>query len=293
MAERFDEQRGRLRAVAYQILGSGGEADDAVQEAWLRLARTAPGEVDNLPAWLRTVVTRICLDMLRSRAARREDLMTELPDAFSPGSGPGSGRTPGGAPEEQALLADSVSQALLVVLSTLDPAERIAFVLHDSFGVPFAEIAPIVGRTPETTKKLASRARQKVRGTPAVPAARLTEHRRVVAAFLAAARDGDLDGVLAVLAPDVVRRSDAAALRPGVPAVLRGARAVAEGTVRNTGRARIADLALVNGDVGAVVVTRGRPWIVLAFTIEDGLITAYDVIADPVRLQDLSLAVLD
>ncbi|HEY1701812.1 MAG TPA: sigma-70 family RNA polymerase sigma factor [Trebonia sp.] len=299
LAACFDEQRGRLGALAYRMLGSSGEAEDAVQEAWLRLARTAPGEVDNLPAWLRTVVTRICLDLLRSRAARREELTAELPDGFRPGPGadggpaPDGGLAPDGAPEEQALLADAVSQALLVVLDTLEPAERIAFVLHDSFGVPFAEIAPIIGRTPETTKKLASRARQKVRGTPAIPAARLAEHRRVVAAFLAAARDGDLAGVLNVLAPDVVRRSDAAALRPGVPAVVRRARAVAEGTVRNVGRARIAELALVNGDVGAIVVTRGRPWIVLAFTIDDGLITEYDVIADPARLRDLSLAVLD
>jgi RNA polymerase sigma-70 factor (ECF subfamily) len=308
LAARFDEQRGRLGALAYRMLGSSGEAEDAVQEAWLRLARTAPGEVDNLPAWLRTVVTRICLDLLRSRAARREELTAELPDGFRPGpvgfrpvgfrpgagSGPApdDGPAPDNAPEEQALLADAVSQALLVVLGTLEPAERIAFVLHDSFGVPFAEIAPIVERTPETTKKLASRARQKVRGTPSVPAARLAEHRRVVAAFLAAARDGDLAGVLNALAPDVVRRSDAAALRPGVPAVIRGARAVAEGTVRNVGRARIAEVALVNGDVGAIVVTRGRPWIVLAFTIDSGLITEYDVIADPARLRDLSLAVL-
>jgi RNA polymerase sigma-70 factor (ECF subfamily) len=304
LAARFDEQRGRLSALAYRMLGSFGEAEDAVQEAWLRLARTAPGEVDNLPAWLRTVVTRICLDLLRTRAARREELTAELPDGFRPGPrgfGPGSGGgaapdgglAADGAPEEQALLADAVSQALLVVLDTLEPAERIAFVLHDSFGVPFAEIAPMLERTPETTKKLASRARHKVRGTPSVPAARLAEHRRVVAAFLAAARDGDLAGVLSVLAPDVVRRSDAAALRPGVPGVVRGARAVAEGTVRNVGRARIAELALVNGDVGAIVVTRGRPWIVLAFTIDDGLIAEYDVIADPARLQDLSLAVLD
>jgi RNA polymerase sigma-70 factor (ECF subfamily) len=305
LAERFDAQRAMLRAVAYRMLGSAAEAEDAVQETWLRLARTAPGEVDNLPAWLRTVATRVCLDMLRSRAARREDLAAELTDGFMSGSASGGGftrggLTPGGGPvaagtpepEEQALLADAVSRALLVVLDTLEPAERIAFVLHDMFGVPFGEIAPIVERTPDTTKKLASRARHKVRGTPAVPAERLAEQRRVVSAFLAAARNGDLAGVLNVLAPDVVRRSDAAALRPGTPAVARGARSMAEGTVRNVGRARLAELALVDGEAGAVVVTRGRLWIVLTFTVEDGLITEYEVIADPRRLSRLSLAIL-
>lgn len=313
LAERFDEQRGRLSAVAYRMLGSAGEAEDAVQEAWLRLARTEPAEVDNLPAWLRTVVTRICLDMLRSRAARREELTGELADGFTFSSGPASGRgfasrggftpsgglTPsggfasGGAPEEQALLADAVSRALLVVLDTLEPDERIAFVLHDMFGVPFGQIAPIVERTPATTKKLASRARQKVRGTPAVPAAQLARQRRVVSAFLAAAREGDLAGVLNVLAPDVVRRADAAALPPGAAAVVRGPRAVAEGTLRLAARARLAELALVDGEVGAVVVTRGRLWIALAFTVEDGKIAEYDVISDPARLRRLSLAILD
>ncbi|MBO0801619.1 MAG: sigma-70 family RNA polymerase sigma factor [Nocardiopsaceae bacterium] len=305
LAERFDEQRGGLHAIAYRMLGSSVEAEDAVQEAWLRLARACPGDIENLLGWLRTVVTRICLDMLRSRAARREDLPGELPDGYATGSGhgaggvgvpdglPGSGGPGGGAPEEQAVLADAVSRALLVVLDTLEPAERVAFVLHDMFGVPFGQIAPIVERTPAATKKLASRARQKVRGTPAVPAERLAQQRRVVSAFLAAARDGDLAGVLNVLAPDVVRRSDPAALRPGGAAVVRGARNVAEGTVRNMARARLAELALIDGEVGAIVVTRGRPWIALTFTVEDGAITSYDVIADPVRLRNLSLAVVD
>jgi RNA polymerase sigma-70 factor (ECF subfamily) len=190
------------------------------------------------------------------------------------------------------MLADAVSRALLVVLDTLEPAERIAFVLHDMFGVPFGEIAPIVERTPETTKKLASRARQKVRGTPAVPAERLAEQRRIVSAFLAAARDGDIDGVLDVLAPDVVRRADTTALQPGTPAVVRGARAVAEGTARNAARSRLAELALVNGEAGAVVVIGGRLWIAIAFAVENGKIAAYDVISDPARLRRLSLATL-
>jgi RNA polymerase sigma-70 factor (ECF subfamily) len=306
LAERFDEQRGKLSAVAYRMLGSAGEAEDAVQEAWLRLARTELAEVDNLPAWLRTVVTRICLDMLRSRAARREELTGELADGFTfssgsaPGRGsasgngftPGGGFASGGAPEEQALLADAVSRALLVVLDTLEPDERIAFVLHDMFGVPFGQIAPIVERTPATTKKLASRARQKVRGTPAVPAAQLARQRRVVSAFLAAAREGDLAAVLNVLAPDVVRRADAAALPPGAAAVVRGAQAVAEGTVLLAARSRLAELALVNGEVGVIVVTGGRLRIAITFTVEDGKIAEYDVIADPARLRRLSLAIL-
>ena len=287
LAERFEEQRGQLLAVAYRMLGSPSEAEDAVQEAWPRLARIDTAEVDNLPAWLRTVVTRICLDMLRSRAARREDLTGALPDGATP-----AGRRPASAPDEQVVLADSVSRALLVVLDTLDPAERIAFVLHDMFGVPFGQIAPIVERTPATTKKLASRARQKVRGTPAVPAAQLAEQRDIVLAFLKAARNGDLPGVLNVLAPDVVRRADAAALPPGAAAVVRGAQAVAEGTMRLAARARLAELALVDGEVGAVVIIGGRLWIALTFTIEDGKIAGYSVIADPARLRNLSLAVL-
>jgi RNA polymerase sigma factor (sigma-70 family) len=279
LAERFEQQRGQLRSIAYRLLGSAAEADDAVQETWLRLARMGPGEVDSLAAWLRTVVTRICLDMLRSRKSRREDLAERVGDA---------GR--GNPPEEEAVLADSVSRALLVVLDTLTPAERIAFVLHEMFAVPFGEIGPIVGRTPGAAKKLASRARQKVRGAPAVPAADLARHRRVVAAFLEAARAGNLDGVLAVLAPDVVRRADAAALPPGVAAEVRGARAVAEGTVLLAARSALAELALVNGDAGVVVAPEGRLALALTFVIEGERITSYDVIADPERLRELDLA---
>jgi RNA polymerase sigma-70 factor (ECF subfamily) len=288
LAERFEVHRGRLRAVAYRMLGSLGEAEDAVQETWLRLARTCDGEVENLPAWLRTVVSRICLDMLRSRASRREDLFGEQ-------GVPGEAAADGGAfgPEEEALLADSVGLALLVVLDRLSPAERVAFVLHDSFAVPFEDIAPIVGRSAVTTKKLASRARHKVRGISAPPPAELDGHRRVVEAFLAAARGGDLEGLLAALAPDVVRRADAAALPPGGAPELRGARAVAEQTVLLRGRARFAEVALVDGSVGAVVAPCGRLRLALKVTVEDGRITSYEAIADPARLGGLSLAVLD
>ena len=284
LAERFEAQRGRLRAVAYRMLGSLGEAEDAVQETWLRLARTDADEVENLPGWLRTVISRICLDMLRARASRRED-----PEPVSDEVGAGGGAS---GPEEEALLADSVGLALLVVLDRLSPAERVAFVLHDSFGVPFEQIGPVVGRSTVTTKKLASRARHKVRGTSAPPA-ELDGHRRVVEAFLAAARGGDLGGLLAVLAPDVVRRADAAALPPGGAPELRGARAVAEQTVLLRGGARFAEVALVDGAVGAVVAPRGRLRLVLKVTVEDGRITSYEAIADPVRLRRLALAVLD
>jgi RNA polymerase sigma factor (sigma-70 family) len=284
LAEFFEGQRGQLYAVAYRMLGSPGEAEDAVQEAWLRLCRVDAGEVDNLAGWLRTVVTRICLDVLRSRKSRREDLVEhQTLDRMPAGSGP----------EDAALLADSVSRALLVVLETLEPAERIAFVLHDMFAVPFDQIAPIVERTPDTTKKLASRARHKVRGTPAVPPAELARHRRVISAFLAAARTGDLPAILAVLAPDVVRRADPAALPPGVPAEVRGARAVAEGTVAFAARSRQAELALINGRVGLVLVLHGRLRFAITFTVENDKISEYEVIADPARLQRLDLAVLD
>ncbi|MFH9228722.1 sigma-70 family RNA polymerase sigma factor [Streptomyces lydicus] len=287
LVARFEAQRSRLRAAAYRMLGSPTEAEDAVQETWLRLARTDDARVDNLPAWLTTVVSRVCLDMLRARTARREELTgQELPER-APDAAEGSD------PEHEAFLVDAVGRALLVVLDTLAPAERVAFVLHDLFAVPFDRIAPIVERTPVTTKKLASRARHKVRGTPAVPAAELTRQRRVVEAFLAAARGGDLGELLAVLAPDVVRRVDPAALRAGGAAELRGARAVAEETVLLARNARFAAPALVDGTVGLVVAPHGRLLFALTVTTEDGRVTAYDVIADPARLRGLDLAVLD
>ncbi|MER8156652.1 sigma-70 family RNA polymerase sigma factor [Streptomyces sp. NPDC094472] len=287
LAERFETHRGPLRAVAYRMLGSLSEADDAVQETWLRLSRADTEAVGNLSGWLRTVVSRICLDMLRSRTAHREEPVgQELPDLARE-------RGDGGDPEEEAVLADSVGRALLVVLDTLGPAERIAFVLHDVFAVPFDRIAPIVERSPVAAKKLASRARQKVRGGAAVPRAELDRQRRTVDAFLAAARGGDLEALLTVLDPDVVRRADRAALPEGVPTVTRGARAVAEETAGLAPRSRLAEPALVNGAVGIVVAPRGRLLLALTLTVEDERITAYEVIADPGRLSRLELGLLD
>lgn len=286
LAARFEEHRGRLRGVAYRMLGSFNEAEDAVQETWLRLGRVDAEGVENLAAWLTTVVSRVCLDMLRSRTARREDLVgPELPDRVQDADD-------GGDPAHEALLVDSVGRALLVVLDTLAPAERVAFVLHDLFAVPFDRIAPIVARSPVTTKKLASRARHKVRGTPAVPGPELAHQRQVVEAFLTASRGGDLRALLAVLAPDVVRRADPAALRPGTAAEIRGARAVAEETVLLARNARFAAPALVDGTVGIVVAPYGRLLLALSVTVEDERIAAYEVIADPTRLQRLDLAVL-
>ncbi|MER7767910.1 sigma-70 family RNA polymerase sigma factor [Kitasatospora sp. NPDC096140] len=282
-AARFEAERGRLLAIARRMLGSTGEAEDAVQEAWLRLVRTDPAEIDNLPGWLTTVVSRICLDLLRARAARREEPTGEaLPDAAGGGADP----------EREALLVESVGRALLVVLDRLGPAERVAFVLHDGFAVPFDRIAPIVGRTPVAAKKLASRARQRVRGTAALPPEPLAGHRRVVEAFLAAARDGDLAGLLAVLAPDVVRRADPAALPPGRSPVARGAATVARETTVLGRRARHGVVALVDGVPGILIAPGGRLWLVLRVAVADGRVAGYEVVADPARLAALDLAVL-
>jgi RNA polymerase sigma-70 factor, ECF subfamily len=282
LARRFERQRGQLRAVAYRMLGSPSEADDAVQEAWLRLSRADVSGVADLEAWLRTVVARLCLDALRSRQARREEPLAE----------PGPAGAQGADPEDEALLVDSVGRAMLVVLDRLAPAERVAFVLHDLFAVPFDQIAPIVDRNPAAAKKLASRARLRVRGAGAVPRAELGRQRRVVEAFLAAARSGDLEALLTVLAPDVVRRADLVALQPGGQAVVRGGEAVARQTMVLGPRARFAEPALVNGAVGAVVAPHGRLVVALAITVRDDRIIAYDVIADPERLRRLDLAVL-
>ena len=285
LAERFELHRGHLRAVAYRMLGAPGEADDAVQEAWLRLGRIDVGEVENLAGWLTTVVSRVCLDMLRSRRSRREHLVgQQVPEQVRDADG--------GDPEQGALRVDSVGRALLVVLDRLSPAERVAFVLHDMFAVPFDQIAAIVERSPVATKKLASRARRRVRGTATVPDVELVRHRRVVDAFLAASRGGDLNALLAVLAPEVVRRADPAALPPGAATEIRGARAVAEETVVFGRRARFAAPALVNGSVGIVVALAGRLLLVLAVTVEGERIAEYEVIADPARLRRLELAVL-
>ncbi|MEV0479558.1 sigma-70 family RNA polymerase sigma factor [Streptomyces sp. NPDC050508] len=282
LAERFEERRGQLRAVAHRMLGSTVEADDAVQEAWLRLSRSGGDDIGNLAAWLTTVVSRICLDMLRTRASRREDPYgDELPEAST-----------GDLPEDEAVLADSVGLALLVVLDTLGPAERVAFVLHDLFSVPFDRIATILDRSRPAAKKLASRARHRVRGTPTVPRAELDRHREVVEAFLTAARGGDLDALLDVLAPDVVRRADPTALPPGVPTELRGARAVAEGTALLRHRTRFAALALVDGDAGIVVAPGGRLLLALRVTVEGERVAAYEVIAGRERLRGLGVAVL-
>jgi RNA polymerase sigma factor (sigma-70 family) len=287
LAEEFETQRGHLRAVAYRMLGSLSDADDAVQEAWLRLSRADVSEVDNLSGWLRTVVSRVCLDILRTRESRREEPAgQELPDlSWAAGEG--------GDPEHEALLADSVGRALLVVLDTLAPAERIAFVLHDLFSVPFEQIAPIVGRSAVTTKKLASRARQRMRGTPALPRAELVRQRHVVDAFLTASRTGDMAALLAVLAPDVIRRADPLALPPGAATVVRGAQAVAEETVGFGRRSRYAVPALLNGSVGVVFAPYGRMELAISVDVRDEVITGYEVIAEPWRLTRLELGLLE
>jgi RNA polymerase sigma factor (sigma-70 family) len=298
-AQRFEAHRGHVRAVAYRMLGSAAEADDAVQEAWVRFRRADTSGVGNLGGWLTRVVSRVCLDVLRARRARAEEpLGAEA--AGSTGSSAVGGAEHG--PEEEAELAESVGLALLVVLDRLAPAERVAFVLHDLFAVPFDEIAPIVERSPVATKKLASRARHRVRGAAPAPASGpgsgaaprvdLGAHARVVDAFLAAARGGDLATLLTVLAPDVVRRADAAAIPPGVPAALRGAQAVAEETPAFADRARFAAVALVDGRVGAVIAPAGRLQAALLLTIVGGTITEVDIVADLARLAALDVALV-
>jgi RNA polymerase sigma-70 factor (ECF subfamily) len=290
LVERFEENRTRLRAVAYRMLGSLSEADDAVQEAWLRLSRSDTSGVENLRGWLTTVVARVCLDMLRSRTSRREEpLGARVPD-------PIVSREGGIDPEHEALLADSVGLALLVVLETLAPAERLALVLHDMFAVPFDEIAPIVGRSATAARQLASRARRRVQGAATVPDADLRRQREVVNAFLAAARSGDFDALLAVLDPDVVLRADRGALPSDASRVVRGARAVAAQALtgsQSAGAERFIQPALVNGAAGVVVFAGGRPFSVMGFTVTRGKIVAIDILADPARLRQLDLAVLN
>jgi RNA polymerase sigma-70 factor, ECF subfamily len=284
LAEQFEANRGHLRAVAYRMLGSLSEAEDAVQEGWLRLHRADVSGVDNLGGWLTTVVARVCLDMLRARKARHEEpLDAAAPEPAAPAAASRDA-------EQEMLLADSVGLALLVVLETLAPAERLAFVLHDLFAVPFDDIAPIVGRSPEAARQLASRARRRVQGADTAIDVDIPRQREVVDAFLAAARGGSFDAMLAVLDPDVVLRTDAAALRPGMPPEIRGAEAVAKRAAR--GGARAAQPALVNGSVGVVVAPRGRLLMVLALTIVNGKVAAIDAIADPERLRSIELATL-
>jgi RNA polymerase sigma factor (sigma-70 family) len=287
LAERFEEHRTHLRAVSYRMLGSLSEADDAVQEAWLRLSRSDTSGVENLGGWLTTVVARVCLNMLRSRKSRREEPFgVHMPD-------PVVSREDGADPEYEALLADSVGLALLVVLETLSPAERLAFVLHDMFAVPFDEIAPMVGRSPTAARQLASRARRRVRGAAPAPDADIARQREVVDAFFAAARGGDFDALVAVLDPDVVLRSDGGAERPGATAVVHGARAVAERALMFARLSPFVRPALVNGVAGVVVAPRGEPFSVMAFTVAGGKIVAIDGLADPTRLRELDLRVLD
>jgi RNA polymerase sigma factor (sigma-70 family) len=283
LAERFEANRGHLRGVAYRMLGSLPEADDAVQESWIRLSRTDAAEIDNLRAWLTTVVARVSLNMLRSRATRREGSL----EARSPDPVVSDER--GLDPEQEALLGDSVGLAMLVVLDSLTPAERIAFVLHDVFAVPFDEIAPILARTPAATRQLASRARRRVRGAP-VPDTDLDGQWAVVDAFLAAARAGDFQRLLTVLDPDVVLRSDGGAARPGLDSLLRGAETVARGALTFRRFADSATRILVNGaPAGVAWMPDGRPYAVLAFTVRRGRIARIDVLADPDQLERLDL----
>lgn len=286
LAERFETHRGHLRAVAYRMLGSLSEADDAVQEAWLRLSRSDSRSVENLGGWLTTVVARVCLDMLRSRKSRREESL-ELPISQIK-----MNLTSWLDPEQEAMMADSVGLALLVVLDTLQPAERLAFVLHDVFAMPFDEIAPIVGRTPVAAKKLASRARLRVQGHGTTINADLIQQREIVEAFLAASRTGDMNALLAVLDPDVVRRADRIAIPPGAATEVHGAHNVVKETVTNSGLAQFARVAVVNGTVGLIVVLRRKLRLVLSLSIKDEKIAEIDVIADPVRLRHAKLSVL-
>jgi RNA polymerase sigma-70 factor (ECF subfamily) len=289
LAERFEENRNHLRAVAHQMLGSAGDADDAVQEAWLRLSRSDTSSVNNLGGWLTTVVARVCLDMLRTRQSRRESpLSPDSPD-------PAASRADGTQPEHEAELADSVGTALLVVLEMLTPAERLAFVLHDTFDLPFEEIAPIVGRSPAAARQLASRARRRVQGSAEDRAADLDRQRSAVAAFLAASREGNFDALLELLDPEVVLRADTAAIKASrgkwagalSGPEIRGARAVAESL---SGRAQGIELALVDGSFGAAWAPGGRPRAAFTFSFANGKVSEIEVIVDPTRLREMSIS---
>jgi len=284
LAEQFEARRGRLRGVAYRMLGSLSEADDAVQEAWIRLSRTDADAVENLDGWLTTVVARVSLNMLRSRRTRREEPLVRLPE-------PIIDRADGVDPEHEALIADSVGLAMLVVLETLSPPERVAFVLHDIFGLPFDEIARVVDRSPEATRQLASRARRRVQGEKIVPDADLRAQRRAVDAFLAAARDGDFQGLLEILDPDVVLRVDFGPESESME--VRGAETVA-GQAASFGQiGLVIRPALVNGVAGAVSTLDGEPFSVGALTVRGGKIVEIDILADPARLRQLDLTILD
>lgn len=285
LAERFEESRPHLRVVAYRLLGSREEADDALQESWIRLSKADPGKVENLTGWLTTIVARVCLDMLRSRRARPEDPVgSQIPEPLNDPSEPA-------LPEREALIADSIGPALLVVLDTLSPPERVAFVLHDIFGVSFKEIAPILGKTAAASRQLGSRARRRVRGSGHAPSASTLRQRAVVDAFLMASRAGNFEALLAVLDPEVVLRGDAAAVAAGRrPASVSGAHEVAK---LFSGRARGAKLALIDGEAGLVWAPGGQPRVVFALHVDGDVIARIDVIADPGYLAGLELVILE
>jgi RNA polymerase sigma-70 factor (ECF subfamily) len=286
LADQFEAHRAHLRAVAYRMLGSTSDAEDAVQESWLRLSRTDVSEVENLRAWLTTVVSRVCLDMLRTRTSRREDALdVHVPDPVVTRAD--------ADPESDAVLADSVGLALLVVLETLEPSERLAFVLHDVFGMTFDEIGPIVDRSPVAARQLASRARRRVQGQAPSADADLRSQRRVVDAFLAAAQKGDFEGLLAVLDPEIVLRADAGAIK-GMSRVVRGAHAVASQAATFSQSGLSNHVVLVNGNIGVVSRRRdGRPFSVLGFTVAGGKIVQIDILADPERVSRLDLSALE
>ena len=283
LAERFEENRSHLQGVAFRMLGTETEADDAVQEAWLRLSRSDTSDVENLTGWLTTVVARICLDMLRSRSSRREEPLERAVDE------PVVSDAAAADPEGQAVLGDSVGLALLVVLGALTPSERVAFVLHDMFGVPFDEVGAIVGRTPTAARQLASRARRRVQGADAAAEADVRRRREIVDAFLAASRGGDFEALLTLLDPDVMLRADSAGVRIGAPAELAGAAAVAG---MFSGRARAARTALLDGVPGLVWQQAGTTRTIFGFTIADGKITGIEMIADSSRISECDVVVL-
>ena len=287
LAGRFEEHRPHLRAVAYRMLGSLSEADDAVQEAWLRLSRADTSDVATLGGWLTTVVARVSLNLLRARHSRREEPFgPHIPE-------PVIDRADGTDPEHEALLADSIGLALLVVLETLTPAERLAFVLHDMFAVPFDEIAPIVDRSPEAARQLASRARRRIQGEPVTPDADLGRQREVFDAFLAAARGGDFNALVAVLDPDVVVRIDLGAAGLGMVREVRGAEAAARNALGFAAADMVVLPALINGVAGAVMIRNGKPVSLGAVTVRNGKVVAIDILADPARLRELDLSVLE
>ena len=287
LAQRFEEHRPHLRAVAYRMLGSLSESDDALQEAWLRVSRSDTSGVENLGGWLTRVVARVCLDMLRSRKSRREEpLDVHLPE-------PIVSREDGIDPEHEALLADSVGLALLAVLETLTPAERLAFVMHDMFAVPFEEIAPVVGRSLAATRQLASRARRRVQGAANVPDTDLARQREVVEAFFTASREGAFEAIVAVLDPDVVLRADVGAVSAGASREVRGAEAVAGTALSYSRLGLLVRPALINGAAGLVATLDGRPFSVGGFTVRGGKIVEIDILADPARLAELDLTILD